>query len=328
MAPVKSGKSKAEKNVSETMKLINDFEEKKRIFESTINQLKEFNPSLNKSPNVAGNSRFTRQQLVNVTPNEKMSTPSNNLESFSIEQLRFLFQVNQSLLKTVQNLQEECLELRKETKLLNNENSNLKDRYSELEKRVKDVYESEQSLEKSKESSVDVNKLIQIEKKVESLEQGYESNSIILQGKKIEYIIKNTESDQMKEILSRELSKFLDDTNNDVVEAITSVRVFGREKNIAKLEMKSNEMKVKLLTKIKRQKPVDIYISEFLVASRLKLFHRTRYLTKDFREKIDWVYTRNGNIFYRERDSKKSFLIRDDNDFEKLKLMLQPQQSD
>ena len=58
-----------------------------------------------------------------------------------------------------------------------------------------------------------------------------------------------------------------------------------------------------------------MFISEFLIQSRLKLYHQLRLHAKDNKDRIEQVFTKNGNnILYKSAITKKISAISNLND--------------
>ena len=70
---------------------------------------------------------------------------------------------------------------------------------------------------------------------------------------------------------------------------------------------------------MKGKRPDGLYISEFLVPARLKLFHEVRLFAKTVPEKIDRVFTLNVFIYYRHKTTGQINAVDSDKDILKLK---------
>ena len=100
---------------------------------------------------------------------------------------------------------------------------------------------------------------------------------------------------------------------DELTDALDGVSIIGKNRDIMKIQTRNKDVRSNFIINIKRKKPTGLFISEFLVASKYKLFHSTRLLAKSS-SCIDWVRTRNGLILYRDRDQNRSFKIENDND--------------
>ena len=61
-------------------------------------------------------------------------------------------------------------------------------------------------------------------------------------------------------------------------------------------------------------RPDGIYVSEFLIQEKLMLFHQVRIFAKANINKIEQVFTRNGNVFYKDTNTKEVAIINDSGD--------------
>ena len=81
----------------------------------------------------------------------------------------------------------------------------------------------------------------------------------------------------------------------------------------------SSTIKSLIIAALKRKRPNGLYISEFLVPNRLKLFHDVRIYAKDYVDQIDRVFTRGEVIFIRNKVTGRIVVIDNNEDFDKVK---------
>ena len=87
----------------------------------------------------------------------------------------------------------------------------------------------------------------------------------------------------------------------------------------------TNEYKKKqLIITLKRLQPDQIYVSEFLIQARLKLYHQLRVLAKSNKDKILRVFTRNGNIMYKNAITNEVKIVSSKNDIINIQNSLLP----
>ena len=103
------------------------------------------------------------------------------------------------------------------------------------------------------------------------------------------------------------------------MEEILSVKTYGKDRKILKIELSQKIKKSIIITAVKRKRPDGLYILEFLVPARLKLFHEVRLFAKTVPEKIDRVFTRNGFIYYRHKTTGQINTVDSDKGILKLK---------
>ena len=83
------------------------------------------------------------------------------------------------------------------------------------------------------------------------------------------------------------------------------VNIFGRDKKKIRIDCRNVATKVFLVRQARKKRPQGIYVSEFLTPSKREIFYNLRQLKKQHTDKIQSVYTRGGNIFYRLRNSEQ-----------------------
>ena len=87
------------------------------------------------------------------------------------------------------------------------------------------------------------------------------------------------------------------------------VSIFGSDKKKVKIDCRNPASKVNLIKQARRKRPQGIYVSEFLTPSKLGIFYNLRQLRKQHPDKIQSVFTRGGNIFYRLRNSEREIRV-------------------
>ena len=84
-----------------------------------------------------------------------------------------------------------------------------------------------------------------------------------------------------------------------------NVNIFGSDKKKIKIDCRNQATKVFLVRQARKKRPQGIYVSEFLTPNKLEIFYNLRQLKKQHTDRIQSVYTRGGNIFYRLRNSER-----------------------
>ena len=75
------------------------------------------------------------------------------------------------------------------------------------------------------------------------------------------------------------------------------VFVFGRDRNLLKIECKNTDTRDIILRQARVQKPVGVYVVEFLSPDKLVVYRRLFGLRKQFPDRVKAVYTRGGTVF-------------------------------
>ena len=80
---------------------------------------------------------------------------------------------------------------------------------------------------------------------------------------------------------------------------LTSVPVHGREHKPIKVVCNSRDSRLLILTSIKRDKPKDLFINEYLTKVRSKLLFRLLTLKRQYPHNISSVCSRNRSFFHK-----------------------------
>ena len=158
--------------------------------------------------------------------------------------------------------------------------------------------------------------------KVDALEQKNNSNIIVISGNSLPL---PERSDSDSDHFKSEVLNILIEKTNKIIEKedIENVISINKDKKIYKIICKKPSVKRTVISYARKNKPTDLYVSEFLTAFRSKLFYEARTLWKNSRESIQSVYTREGNIFYKLINDPKFNQLRSMNDITTLKLKLE-----
>ena len=96
---------------------------------------------------------------------------------------------------------------------------------------------------------------------------------------------------------------------DDDVTGKISIRKLGETEDSYVIKVDSNKSKGQLFKKCKQEKPADFYVSEFLTKKRHKLMYDLRQL-KQSDNRIERIYSFNGNIFIKKFGTAEPILIR------------------
>ena len=265
-----------------------------------------FTNSSTSSPSQAkkGRGRPPKQNLPPLSPVPSVSSPgpsvSSDKQSFGsiVECLKRLSDQNRNLLNFVEVLSEE-----------------VKNNVNAVTVSGADRPSGPENGEVQSSASVSV-----VEERLEKLEQNMNSNILICRGDRVESLIAESTRDSTQPNLERlkgDVCKAVcgdEVTNVDICSM--RMNVFGSDKKKIKIDCRNPESKVFLLKQAKKKHPEGIYISEFLTKSKLSIFYNLRQLKKQHPGKIQSVFTRGGNLFYRLRGSDREVRVNSSSDLQ------------
>ena len=93
------------------------------------------------------------------------------------------------------------------------------------------------------------------------------------------------------------------DTNSVSVDAF-NLAIYGRNRNLLKVECINSNVKECILRKAKTKRPRGIYVVDFLSPNRLKIHHRLIDLRKEKTAALKGIFTRRGCVFGRISDEE------------------------
>ena len=141
--------------------------------------------------------------------------------------------------------------------------------------------------------------LLNVNSRLEKLEQNVNQNILVCRGETVETIIKESEIEG-KPNLERIKANLCKNVNGNEASNFPEVKVtlFGKAKRVIKVECPNISTKIDLIKRAREKKPQGLYINEFLTDSNLKLFFEARSLKKLHTDKIKAVFTRGGVVCY------------------------------
>ena len=314
MAEMASKKTEDEISLETTLELMNDFEKKKKSLESTISKLKDFRPNPT-SPSVTKLTRSTSKQ----------NTDRHDTERFDIlsifNQMKYLFDTNMQLIITVKDLQTKFESIQKSSSETEKSNCELKSEISKIENEIKNVSDKQEEVEVSRSAvNNDIEIVNSLNEKIVQLEQSAENNCIILQGERVDEIVRQAETnnDSIKQKITDHLTNIMPHEELNSLNEIIEVKSYGRDLKFLKIKLSNLNVKKRIIICLKKLRPVQLFVSEFLVQARLRLYHKLRIFSKTNKEKIERVFTRNGNIFYKDARNKQVFKVSSESDLGKI----------
>ena len=236
--------------------------------------------------------------------------------------MKYLYDTNMQLITIVKDLQSKYDIVAKNHNESNLINNDLKTELQSVETKIKTISEENKIL-KEKSSIIENfdNKIVNnLENKISKLEQNAVNNYIIMQGHKVNEIISQSEinNEDVKLKIKEYLASIFDQNDKYLIDDIGDVKIYGRNLKFLRLQLSSAINKKKFIIGIKTLRPDQIFVSEFLVLLRLKLFHQLRLFAKENKDKIEQVFTRNGNIFYKDAKTKQISFVSSSDDISNL----------
>ena len=145
-------------------------------------------------------------------------------------------------------------------------------------------------------ASSERSKEVELESRVDAIEQRSKSNILLCSGAIISEVIGADSGDLENKVISC-VGRSLPNTTEDG--DIVKVSIYGKKKTHVKIECSSASVKKRIIASARHSKPVDIYFTEFLTKYRNQMLFSLRSLKSKFRDKISAVYTQDGNLFYK-----------------------------
>ena len=144
-------------------------------------------------------------------------------------------------------------------------------------------------------------KEVELESRVDAIEQRSNADIILCSGQVIKEAIEEIGSNPNGDLKEKIVSTIKDILPGVATEVDNIVRVtpYGKTKTHVKVVCSSVQARRKIIAFARREKPSNIYFSEFLTNYRNGLFYSLRSLRNRFRDKISTVYVRDGNLFYK-----------------------------
>ena len=310
-------------SIDATNNLLNDVQSKKKMFEETISKLINFNPTMT-SPTTTN-----RQSPRLHVPSQATNTP-NRLETDNtlvFNEISKLYDYNSQLISVINQLTSRCDELEKKADNLAMENESLKLSLGKVETDVKTVLRNEENKGNMGEDSVAQSDQIkqkldvkEIENKIARLEQHEANKYVVFQGGKVDELIENSNINRKNicETIKEHLLSIVDRDDSNIIDEILTVKVLGKNTKILKVEISNKMRKSLFISTLKRRRPSGIYISEFLIPLRLKMFHDLRIFAKNI-QKIDRVFTRDGLVYFKDNERDKIFHVENEDSLVRIK---------
>ena len=154
--------------------------------------------------------------------------------------------------------------------------------------------------------------------RLDSLEQGSLSNVLVCSGSSIVECIENNEDALTTKVIDK-VKEFLPDVDGNTIDRVIPI---GKEKKSLKVICANVTVRNNILRAARIRKVPNIYFNEYLTAFRNTLYYKLRLIKKRFNSKIASVYTRNGNLFYKNIGDEKYYRIKSEQDITELEARL------
>jgi hypothetical protein len=143
-----------------------------------------------------------------------------------------------------------------------------------------------------------------------------DSSIVTSAGKKVE-ALRNT--DQLKKLFVDKVNELIDDTL--CATDIETVDIVGRDKKHLRVSFLSKEARNRIIVAVKRKKPDDLFVNEYLTKSRAAIIFKLRTLRRND-ETIERVYVRHGQVCVKTKKSDKISFINCESDLADLEASL------
>ena len=154
--------------------------------------------------------------------------------------------------------------------------------------------------------------LASVSSRLEKIEQNINLNTLVCRGSAVEDLIRETstgESPNLERLKGEICRTACGEEVTGIDISNVEVSVFGRDKKCIKINCPNSVSKLHLLKKTRTRRPEGFFMSEFLTANKLKIFHNLRALKKQYPQKIKSVFTRGGNILYTLQNSNRLYQV-------------------
>ena len=167
-------------------------------------------------------------------------------------------------------------------------------------------------------------KEVDLETRVDAIEQKSNANILLCSGPVITEAIESISNNPENDLKDKIVSAIRDKCPGVISEVSDIVRVspYGKKKTHVKVVCSSVQVRKKMIASARREKPDNIYFSEFFTNYRNGLFYSLRSLRNRFRNKISSVYIRDGNISYKLNETEGFKNVRTQLDVTKLEKKL------
>ena len=162
---------------------------------------------------------------------------------------------------------------------------------------------------------------VEITDRLEKIEQSINSNILVCSGPGVPELVNEVKTDSSINLDRLKGNLCTAICGEEVTEIdIKNLRVslFGRERKSLKIECANSSSKLHIIKQARRKRPKGIYISEFLSKPKLQILRNLRNLKKLHPRRIDSVFTREGNIFYRLQGADRPVLVKSSKDIENI----------
>ena len=156
-----------------------------------------------------------------------------------------------------------------------------------------------------------INKNENLQLKLDSLEQGTLSNVLVCSGSSIVEYITDSDDKSLTEKVVDKVKEFLPGVESSIIDRVIPI---GKEKKTFKVICTNISVKNDILKSARMRKVPNVYFTEYLTPYRNTLYYKLRQIKKKYPFKIFSVYTRNGNLFYKNVGDDKYHRVKSNED--------------
>ena len=152
-------------------------------------------------------------------------------------------------------------------------------------------------------------------KRVEKIEENLNSHLLLCRGPAVTNKITSSTVNgiiDLEKIKAEICAEVCGETVTNLSVSALGLSIYGKNRNLLKIECSSVNVRNHLLEQARKRKPVGIYLAEFLSTEKLKLHRRVNELKREFPNKVKAVYVRRGDIYYRTEPDGEVIRINND----------------
>ena len=302
-----------------------DIEREQQVIDSLITSLQQYKPTrrssrdLNSAASAATTPKSAPLKAGRGRPPKNKEVPSSPVVP-----------VGDALCENSLELVIECLNK------LNSQNQKLFNLVTELDSKVQEQNKTIETLNTKIASCVEkipspsddaspppTNELFStVVKRVNKIEENINSHLLLCRGPAV--IKKITDSKvngvvDLDKVKAEICAEVCGETVSRISVLALGVSIYGKNKNLLKIECASVNVRDHLLEQARKRKPAGIYLAEFLSPEKLKLHRRVNELKREFPGNIRAVYIRRGDIFCKSEPDGDVIRITEDENIDDLR---------
>ena len=231
-----------------------------------------------------GDSPVSSQSAV---PGDTCSTP--HYQELYLECLTRINNLNKSLIGKVNDLNQK----------LDEQSQKIETLEGNVENRLPSVPAATVNLP-SQDHEISQSLIENVVNRVEKIEENLNSQTLLCRGPTVTTKISSfTEGNKpnLQRIKAEICKEILGSKVTEIAVESVGLSIYGKNKNLLKLECGNSNVRELLLQQAKITKPSGIFVVEFLCSEKLQIYNRLFTLKKQFPRWLKAVYTRRGSVF-------------------------------